>query len=62
VTDALTAGKLHVKRAIMVRPADVVHWPFAGTISMPLPFAKERQHASIIDREGDLTFCITAVC
>lgn len=59
---ALTLGQFHIKGAIMVRTANVIHWPLAWAVPVALPLAKERQHAYIICHEDDLTFCITVEC
>ena len=61
VTSALAAREFYVKRAVMVRAADIIHWPFTRAVRVALAFAKERKHASNVHRQVDLTFCITAV-
>ena len=61
VTGALAARQFYVERAVMVRAADIIHWPFTRAVRVALAFAKERKHASNVYRRVDLTFCITAV-
>ena len=58
VTGALAAGEFDIKRTVVVRAANIVHWPFTGAIAVALAFAKERQHALSLCRQVDLTFCV----
>ena len=58
VTGALAAGEFDVKRTVMVRAADIIHWPFTRAIAVALAFAKERQHALTVYPQVDLTFCV----
>ncbi|HZA99474.1 MAG TPA: hypothetical protein VE308_00475 [Nitrososphaera sp.] len=40
----LAFDSLHVKRAIVIRPAFVAYWPIAGTVAVTITFTKECQH------------------
>ncbi|HEX7033737.1 MAG TPA: hypothetical protein VF172_12130 [Nitrososphaera sp.] len=45
MTAALALDHLHVKRAIVVRPACFPHWPFTRAVTVALALAKECQHS-----------------